>query len=401
MATVYVRKGSKNSMRRKRAKGRYRIEFRYDGHRFCFSLGACGKDRAYAFKSNLEDLLDSRNLNCKLDKDTKLWLKGLPKETLAFLADAGLSGDATRNLTLEAHIDEMLRTKRRLPASKAACKPAHDSLKQYFGNDRQLHTISETDANEYWSAIEDQRLGKPPLAVATRIKRLNYCKAVFNAAVKSRKIDENPFANITEPGSQVNQARWHYYELAEVEAVLRSDAISLELKSLVALARFAGLRCPSEASALRWADIDFEKKRLVVYNAKLGSGGRKGPYRTTPLRRRLEEVLRELRNASPNHDGLVFGGPMARILKNPWRRLKNALELLGIESSKKPWQNLRGSYVTELRRAGLSRVQVAKWSGHSVEVADKHYDFETSSDFLSAVNLDDTCGPFAGGRLAA
>jgi integrase len=211
----------------------------------------------------------------------------------------------------------------------------------------------------------------------------------------------NPFSKIKAPGSQSNPRRRRYITHEDLDVFFSSDAISLELKSLLALARYAGIRCPSEAINLRWEDVVFAENKLFVPNAKLGSGGCKDPCRTVPMRGRLKTVLGELLAATPPGERLVFGGSRAKIARSPWHCLQRAFGLLKITPWVKPWQNLRVSFVMELRQAGLPVTQIAKWSGHSVKVANEHYVLEIDSDFQAAVNLDGTCGLFVGGRRAA
>jgi integrase len=52
-------------------------------------------------------------------------------------------------------------------------------------------------------------------------------------------------------------------------------------KLLVALARFGGLRIPSEAFPLMWADVDWERNRLTVPSPKTEGHGK--PHRVIPL----------------------------------------------------------------------------------------------------------------------
>jgi integrase len=388
-------------MRRKSAKNRYRIEFRYGGHRFGFSLGACGASWAHEFKAQLERLLVAKGLNRAPSPDTAEWLERLPNREFAKLSACGLVDVSHRALTLGAHIAQMLKDHPISTGGEAARKQAHESLKLHFGADRQIRTITEADAKAWWGTIIAPAEGTRALAIATRYKRLKDCKAVFNAAVRYGKIVKSPFTNIRASGSQVNPRRQHYITHESLDKFLTSEAISLELKSLLALARFAGLRCPSEAINLRWADIDFAENKMFVPNAKLGCGGCKDPWRVVPMRGRLKTVLGELFAATPAGEELVFGGVRARIAKSPWHWLKRAFKLLEVTPWEKPWQNLRASYVTELRQNGLSAVQIAKWSGHSVKVANQHYVLEIESDFQAAINLDGTCGLFVGGRRAA
>ena len=55
-------------------------------------------------------------------------------------------------------------------------------------------------------------------------------------------------------------------------------------RTLVGLARFAGLRVPSETHALTWADIDFDQSRMTFRASKTSS------TRTVPIQQRLMAI---------------------------------------------------------------------------------------------------------------
>jgi integrase len=45
-----------------------------------------------------------------------------------------------------------------------------------------------------------------------------------------------------------------------------------EWRLLFGLARYAGLRIPSESHRLTWADVDFERARLTVHSPRRSDG---------------------------------------------------------------------------------------------------------------------------------
>jgi integrase len=97
------------------------------------------------------------------------------------------------------------------------------------------------------------------LAAATVAKRVNLAKQVFRAAVRWGWLDGSPFDGLR-AGSQSNPAWDRSIRLETIRDIL--DACpSIEWRLLVALARLAGLRCPSEIGAVTWADVNWEKGR--------------------------------------------------------------------------------------------------------------------------------------------
>src|SRR5690606_21562039 len=99
------------------------------------------------------------------------------------------------------------------------------------------------------------------------VRRLTgLAKQFFHAAVKDRLIDANPFASLV-AAVKGNAERFHFVGLAATQAVL--DACpDAEWRLLVALARFGGLRVPSEVLLLCWADVDWERGRIRVRSPK-------------------------------------------------------------------------------------------------------------------------------------
>ena len=79
----------------------------------------------------------------------------------------------------------------------------------------------------------------------------------FRAAVRKRLLADNPMQDVKAP-AQVNTARAFYVTREATERIIAAcpDA---EWRLIVALARYGGLRTPSETFALTWADVDWEQ----------------------------------------------------------------------------------------------------------------------------------------------
>jgi integrase len=97
---------------------------------------------------------------------------------------------------------------------------------------------------------------------------------------------------------------------------------------IIALARYGGLRTPSETLALQWSYVDWERGRLMVFSPKLerlASGG----FRTIPLFPELRAILADAFDAAP--EGSVY-------VINRYRDAK---------------QNLRTQFLRIIRKAGV------------------------------------------------
>src|SRR5438552_14877282 len=123
---------------------------------------------------------------------------------------------------------------------------------------------------------------------ATISKRGKTARQLFKQGVRWKMISENPFAEV-KAGSMTNKARQHFISREVAQKVIEacSDA---QWKLIFALSRFGGLRCPSEHLLLKWADVDWEKNRILIHSPKT-EGHEGGDCRFLPLFPELRPYL--------------------------------------------------------------------------------------------------------------
>ena len=161
-------------------------------------------------------------------------------------------------------------------------------------------------------------------------------------------------------------------------------------RTIIALTRYGGLRCPSEVLSLQWCHIDWEKNRITVISPKTDRYEGKGS-RIVPLFAELRPFLLEafeLAEAGQTH--VVGGDHLAKAQgPNGWRNcnLRTTFEKLIRRAGLKPWprlfHNLRSSRETGLLEEFPVHV-VAKWMGHDPKVSLKHYAQTTEDHFERA-----------------
>ena len=232
-------------------------------------------------------------------------------------------------------------------------------------------------------------VGEKGYAVATVSMHVKKARQFFSAAIEDRLLEENPFHKV-EAGSQENQSRFYFVPREDAEKVLEAcpDA---EWRALFALARWGGLRVPSEVLALRWVDIDWERDRMVVTSSKTAHHEGKGT-RIVPLfpeLRRYLEVAFEA--AEPGAEFVVTRYRGAD--QNLRTQLDRIARKAGLEPWGKPWQNLRSTRETELAETFPSHV-VCGWIGNSPQVAAKHYLQTTEEHFERAVDCAQNCAQY-------
>lgn len=237
---------------------------------------------------------------------------------------------------------------------------SRDYLLQFFDKDRPLRSITPSEAKAYRDWLADEK----GLAQATVAQHIKKAKQFFLAAVKAEAIAKTPFAEVT-AGTMANDERSVYVAAATIEKAI-AMAPDAQWRLIIALARYAGLRTPSETLALRWADVDFVAGTLTVHMTKTAKQGK--TKRVVPI---LPELRPHLEDAfDPEADRCI-----SRYQTSNLNLRKMFLQILG-KAKVKPWHrlfhNLRGSLQTDL--ADRFPLQcVTEWLGNSVKVATAHY----------------------------
>jgi integrase len=217
------------------------------------------------------------------------------------------------------------------------------------------------------------------LKEATIRKRIRACKTLMNWAMRRGYIDKSPLDRLVSASIAGDQKPYVTVEVAERVIDKLPDC---RWRLLFALGRFAGLRTPSEALALRWSHIDWERNRIRVPVPKLQHIPGKGE-RTIPIFRRLRPYLQEAYNeAEPGEDRVVAlpGTSDAYLRKVVTQAITKA--------KVKPWRavfhSLRASCETDLMKHHPLHV-VCRWIGHDAKVAEANYLQVTGADFDKAI----------------
>ena len=141
-----------------------------------------------------------------------------------------------------------------------------------------------------------------------------------------------------------------------------------EWKLRFGLARYAGLRIPSETHLLTWADVDWERGRLAVRSPKtehhLGHD-----RRLVPITPKLMTLLQDRFDGSEEgelHLVTIRGGG------SMMRKVRAICAAAGVELWARLWQTLRASCEKE-RAMTFPQYAVSKWIGHSITVSGRHY----------------------------
>jgi len=334
-----------------------------DGNRRTIRLGRCGADVAQQFKARVEALLHTRLTNTSPAPEVSAWLGGLPNATHAKLSDVGLVEPRVPKAAapaLSAWLDRYLDQRPDLkPASRKRIEQTIGLLKEHFGDRVLIDTITPDGAAE-WRA----KLAASGIAEATVRLHCRNAKSPFNAAVERELIGKNPVRKLA--SAAVAAVRDRYVTPGEADVILGACP-NVDWRTLFGLARFGGLRTPSETHALTWGDVDWERKRLNVRSVKTERypGHER---RTVPVTPNLMQLLQDAFDAAPEGQESVVG-----LSRNNLRRTMRAIVA---RAGMKPWsdvfQTLRRSCATEWKQT-YPAYAVDAWLGHSSRVSEKHY----------------------------
>ena len=338
-------------------------------------LGKVSMRTAEAVKVKIESLVASRITGHVPDDETSRWVAALDSVMLDKLSQAGLI--EAKNITtigpfLAAYIDGRCDVK---PRTRAKYISSQRNLVGYFGEDRNLRDITPGDADDWrLHMLESGR------AENTIRKHTAVAKLFFNAAIRRRLIESNPFVDL-KAAIQPNPDRYYFVTPEESDAVLAAcpDA---EWRLIFALSRYGGLRCPSEHLGLRWGDIDWEHGRMLVKSPKTEHHVG-GESRLVPLFPELRTRLDECYDLAEQGEEFViarYRDPNVNLRKRMTQIIKHA----GLNPWPKLFQNLRSTRQTELEENWPSRV-VCAWIGNTQRVAAKHYLQVTEEHFQRAV----------------
>ena len=221
-------------------------------------------------------------------------------------------------------------------------------------------------------------------ATATVAGHVKVAKMVFDWAVDQEWLTKNPLKKIPN-GSFINRDKDRTISMEEYAKLL--DACpNQEWRTLVALARIGGLRCPSELKRLRWSDIDWVKNRFLVRATKT--------ERYIQHRERIVPLFPVLRAELERHFSSDETKENEFVIEHYQKTCWNLhspfctiARRAGLDDIVRPFDNMRMSRSNEvLTRWGQAKESV--WIGHSVEVMKDHYLCLSDTDFAEAAEAD-------------
>lgn len=372
------------TVRRETKVGRsgWRIRFYVDGRRrelYVVGSGKKSERQAITIARHCEELAGAKSNNVCPAPDALAWAAGTTGRLRENLVAWRLAEPVNQRLNtdagqfLAAFLDSYIKGRSDVKSSTVTnYKQSRRLLVEHFGDKKRIQSITLADA-ERWRLWLLKRMARA--SVCKHIKR---AKTMFAHAVDDRLLAVSPFEKI-KAGDDVNPERQRFIDRTATERILAAcpDA---DWRSIFALARFGGLRCPSEILSLKLTDIDWDSGRIRIDSPKTG-------LRFTPLFPELRAVLWEAWELAP--DGAVYVVGRYRAEQNLRTQFGRIIENAGLKQWPKLFNNLRASRRTELQEQFPSHV-IDNWMGHSTRVAERHYLQVTDDHWAAAL---ESCPP--------
>jgi len=347
-----------------------------DGRRRRIRLGRVTKDVALEVKRHVEHLLAHRRHGLALPASTAEWVNGMTGRLRQRLAVCGLADAAPSAPTLGAWLARYIEARGDVALNtRFKYEAVQKDLIRYFGADKPLDAIGPGDAEDFNVWLRTER--KRKLSEGTARRRVGVCKQFFWAAVKRRVLRDNPFAEVK--CGEFSESRFAFVS-PETAWLVLDELPTPAWRLAFALARWGGLRVPSEVTAMTWADVSWERNRFTVRSVKTARHNGKGS-RVAPIFPELAGPFREAFEAA--EAGAVHCCPQypANFAAQMYRKVVlQALARAGVEPWEKLFVNLRATRASELAERFPAHV-AASWLGHSPKIALKYYLMTTEDHF--------------------
>ena len=349
--------------------------------RCSIQLGKVSMKEADEVRRQVEQLVASKLSAQALPAPTAAWigeLKSSGSRLYDRISEEGLVGArlSSEDTLLESFIDGYLES--RIASTKESTRKfwgrTKKHLLEYFGADCRLDSITLGEAKRWVLKL------KETLADNTVRRTTGVARQFFSEAVDLGLIAVNPFSQKSLPvATRGNKERMEFISVETINKVIE-QCPDAQWRLLIALARFGGLRVPSEALGLKWEDIDWIKGRMTVRSPKTEHHvGRS--LRVVPIGVELMLHLEEAYELAETGDVYCIERYRDKTA-NLRTQFKRIIEKAGVQVWPRLWQNLRSTRQTELTKNRPAHV-VACWMGNSPKVANEHYLQVTEDDYAS------------------
>lgn len=331
-----------------------------DGEARYIGLGKVPMRYALACKVRIEDLVTAKLHGHAPAVDTSLWLRDLDNTLHEKLVAVDLV-PPRQSTTLGDWLDKYIdgREGDLKPRSHRKLAQTMEKIKAGIDSATPLRSLTPEHASAWLHSMRSAGL-----SVATIKTHCGNAKTIIGEAVRRKMLDENPFEHLASGPTASAYSR--YVTPDEIQRVI-DECPTTEWALLFGLARYAGLRIPSESHLLTWADVDWKRGRLTVRSPKTERhAGHE--QRLVPIVPKLAKLLLDRFAECDDGAHLVAIRGQGAIM----RTVRDTCARAGVEPWERLWQTLRQSCEKEWAMT-FPQYAVSKWIGHSITVSGRHY----------------------------
>jgi len=355
-----------------------------DGKRKTIRLGKMTIKQAATFKTNLERLLKADYTFADVDVD---WIDSLHDDIHAKMSKFDLVSPREvdpeperKRFAVKEWVQQYIDSRPDVKeGTKRKWRDVEDKLAAFFKNDY-IDDVTVQQAKNFRIYLKST-VG---LSENTIRRHIGITRQFFNSAIDAEIINKNPFRG--QPVSVRANPERFFYVTQEMALKVLDACPDSQWRLIFALARWGGLRCPSEVLRLKWQDVDFERSRFLVHASKTEHHA-DGGNRIVPMFPELRPLFQDCFDQAP--EGAVY---CLDRYKGRWSNLgvhfARIVKMAGIEPWSKIFQNCRSTRETELFKKTNGNVKaVCSWIGNSPAVAMKHYAQVTEGDLKEAAKM--------------
>jgi len=368
----------------------WRILIALDGKRQPIHLGQMPKRQAEGILRHIEQLASCRRDSSAPPEQTAVWLADVDATLRARLMKLGLAAalaepePAKPVLTVGTLIASYRATpawKRLKPNTKVSKDYAFKLLKDHFGENHAAEEITSAGARGFYDQLllpVDQ--GGQGYAVATANTTVANIHALWGYAIDDEKLERNPFRKVPRTSRKGNNSHVSASDSLKVLEEMPGTQGTL----LFGLARWAGVRMPSEPKKLRWCDIDREREMMLIHAPKTERHEGRAT-RWVPIFPELKPLIQARYDEAEPGEEYVLPCLSGSAQSKATKMLKSAIKRAGVTPWPRLFHSLRATRQTELQRCNPSHV-VCAILGNTEDVAQKHYLIVTDDDLQRAAH---------------
>ena len=196
--------------------------------------------------------------------------------------------------------------------------------------------------------------------------------SIFDYAVKNEVVESNPIRKVESPKT-IEKVTMHEDEennilpFSEAEIKIILEKTDGYLKNFIMLMYASGMR-PGEIIALKWSDIDFDKKQINIYKTIVNK--QIGPVKTLSSKRKIdmlplsELALKEQYKITSNYEFIFISSRKKPFYSHDIINLRFRKVLKANKIQVRKLYNLRHTFASQLIAAGEDITWVSRTLGH-------------------------------------